>query len=69
MNIRDQSLVAAYTSLGMSVDRIAVFTEVRNAFLAQLPAELRAEQDDEAIIWQLLRLRKNRKLPTPPSEN
>jgi hypothetical protein len=68
MTSRDQALLNAYTSLGVSVDRIAVFTETRTKFLASLPAEAQADGDD-ATIWRLVQLRKNRKLPTLPSEN
>lgn len=69
MTNRDQALISAYTSLGTSVDRIAVFTEVHTAFLARLPAEVRAEQGDDSIVWRLVQHRKNRKLPALPSEN
>jgi hypothetical protein len=69
MNEQDQALVDAYTSLGVSVDRIAIFTELRPAFLARVPADIRAEQKDDHILWRLVQLRKNRKLPTLPSEN
>jgi hypothetical protein len=69
MNVQDQAIVAAYSFLGTSVDRIAVFSELRAAFLARLPKELRADHDDDQILWRLVQLRKNRKLPTLPSEN
>jgi hypothetical protein len=65
---RDQALIKAYTSLGVSVDLIAVFAEVRNTYLASLPLEVRTLSDDD-LIWRLIQLRKNRKLPTNPSEN
>jgi len=66
---RDQALINAYTLLGGSVDRIAVFTEVRNKFLDCLPAEVRSKHEDDQIVWRLVQLRKARKLPTNPSEN
>ena len=69
MNNRDHILIDVYTSLGVSVDRITVFTKHRNAFLALVPADIRSEQDDDHILWRLVQLRKNRKLPTLPSEN
>lgn len=69
MTNRDQVLINAYTTLGVSVDRIAVFTESRNAFLAQIPPDIRANQDDDHILWRLVQLRKGRKLPTLASEN
>jgi hypothetical protein len=69
MRQTDQVLINAYTSLGMAVDRIAVFAELRNAFIDRLPAEMRAEQDDDAILWRLVQPRKSRKLSTFPSEN
>jgi hypothetical protein len=68
MSHRDQALITAYSSLGVSVDRIAVFLSVRRAFLDALPAEVRAVSDDE-LIWRLVQLRKDRKLPITPSEN
>ena len=69
MNERDLAIVSAYSSLGVSVDLISVFTEVRNVFLAKLPDEVRADADDEHIVWRLVQLRMSRRLPTLPSEN
>lgn len=65
----DQHLINAYASLGVSVDRIVVFSEVRDVFLARIPADIRAVHNDDDILWRLVQLRKNRKLPTLPSEN
>ena len=69
MKNHDQSIVTAYSLLGTSVDRITVCSELRAAFLSRLPAELRADHDDDQILWRLVQLRKSRKLPTLPSEN
>jgi hypothetical protein len=69
MVIHDQALINAYASLGVSVDRIAVFIEIRHRFLARLPPDVRASQPDDDIVWRLVQLRKARKLPINPSEN
>ena len=69
MTQRDQSIIAAYSSLGVPVELIAVFTEVRSVFLARLPDEIRAGDDDDNILWRLVQLRDSRKLPPLISEN
>ena len=69
MNEHDHAIVTAYSLLGTSVDRITVFSELRAAFLARLPKELRTDHDDDQILWRLVQLRKSHKLPTLPSEN
>lgn len=68
MNRQDQVLIDAYTSIGVSVDRITVFIELRNAFLVRVPTDIRAERGDDHILWRLVQLRKNRRLPTLHSE-
>ena len=65
---RDQAIIEAYSSIGVSADRIAVFGQHRHEFLSRLPTEIRAEGDDD-IIWRLLQLRKVRRLPSSPLEN
>jgi hypothetical protein len=65
----DQALITAYYSVCLPVDRIVVFTELRNRFLAHIPTDIRADYTDDDILWRLVQLRKNRKLPTIPSEN
>ena len=64
---KDQALIDAYTSLGVSADRIAAYQETRFLFLARLPEDVRAQDNDDAIIWRLFQLRKSNRLPKAQS--
>lgn len=63
MDTLDHSLIAAFTSFGSSVDRIAAYQTVRAKFLGRLSTEARTAADDDSIIWRLLQLRKSGRLP------
>lgn len=65
---RDTELIAAFSSLGESVDRIACFKTVRLRFIEHLPIHLQTE-DDDALVWRLFQLRKAGKLIIRTREN
>jgi hypothetical protein len=59
----DQDLVTAFTSIAEPADRIACFRPIRDRFLSLLSEETRQLQDEDALCWRLLQLRKQKKLP------
>jgi hypothetical protein len=65
----DNDLIRAYQSLRKPADRIACFQTIRALFLNLVPDHIRANNDDDQIIWRLLQLRKSRKLPAIRKEH
>jgi hypothetical protein len=61
MDYLDQQLVAAYTSMGPSLDRIACFFPLRQQMFARLPPDLQST-DHDTLMWRLFQLRKAGKL-------
>ena len=64
MTTVDQQLVTAFTSVGESADRIACFRRVREQFLGLLPEQVKKSHQDDELVWRLIQLRKQGKLPT-----
>ena len=63
MSILDQEIVRAFTESGTSVDRIACFQKFREQFLQKLPAHTTRTTPHDDLVWRLMQLRKQSKLP------
>ncbi len=63
MNPVDQDLVRVFTLMQQPADRIVCFARLRNEFLALLTPQSRQSVGDDDLIWRLLQLRKQQKLP------
>jgi hypothetical protein len=63
MNSLDQDLVRAFTELQQPADRIACFGQLRQEFLEKLPSQVIRSSDHDDLVWRLLQLRKQGKLP------
>lgn len=63
-DLDDQDLVRVFTLLQQPADRIACFGSLREKFLSHLSPQTRRSMSDDDLIWRLLQLRKQKKLPT-----
>lgn len=60
--ITDHHLIAVYSSLGETADRIVCFSDLRQRFLTELQLTNGTNEGDDAL-WRLLMLRKQGRLP------
>ncbi len=60
----DQDLVRVFTELRLPADRIACFLPLRELFLDKLSKTTKQHLSDDALIWRLVQLRKQQKLPS-----
>lgn len=60
----DQDLVRVFTELRLPADRVACFLPLRERFLKLLADSTKQSLSDDDLVWRLVQLRKQQKLPT-----
>ena len=63
MNDLDQDLIRVFTELQQPADRIACFQQLRALFLGKLLEQTKRSHQHDDLVWRLIQLRKQKKLP------